>query len=156
MSEAKKSPPAAPSASGGGGGGGGGPDLELKRAFAELQAKSAETRRRLKIIDMQVENERRSITHAELTEAEVKSMPEGTRLYNSVGRMFVLAPLGESLDTLDRAINWYRNGWDARGAPFLDLATVIIFPGLLSVMATANHLIERSNISASDVNPFLK
>ena len=97
MSEAKKSPPAAPSTSGGG------PDLELKRAFAELQAKSAETRRRLKIIDMQVENERRSITHAELTEAEVKSMPEGTRLYNSVGRMFVLAPLGESVDTLDRA-----------------------------------------------------
>ncbi len=31
-----------------------GPDMELKRAFAELQAKTAETKRRLKIIDMQV------------------------------------------------------------------------------------------------------
>ena len=72
-----------------------GPDMELKRAFAELQAKTGETRRRIKIMDMQVENERRSITHAELTEAEVRSMPEGTRLYNSVGRMFVLASMGE-------------------------------------------------------------
>ncbi len=88
MSEAKK-----PSSSSSGAPSG--PDLELKKAFAELQAKAGETKRRLKIIDMQVENERRSITHAELTEAEVRAMPQGTRMYNSVGRMFVLAPVGK-------------------------------------------------------------
>jgi len=74
-----------------------GPDLELKRAFAELQLKSGETRKRIKMMDLQVENEKRSITHASLTQAEVQAVPEGTRMYDSVGRMFVLA---ESKDIL--------------------------------------------------------
>merc|ERR1739844_642360 len=63
-----------------------GPDMELRRAFVELQSKMA---------DVQVENFKRSITHTELTGAEIKSLPEETRLYESVGRMFMLSSRSE-------------------------------------------------------------
>ena len=33
-----------------------GPDLELKRAFAELQAKMVENKQKMKIADMQIDN----------------------------------------------------------------------------------------------------
>merc|ERR1712244_74454 len=41
-------------------------------------------------------------THTELTGAEIKSLPEETRLYESVGRMFMLSTRAEITDALDK------------------------------------------------------
>lgn len=67
------------------------PDMELKKAFMELQAKLVENRQKMKLADMQIENLKRTITHSELTEAEIKALPQETRVYESVGRMFLLS-----------------------------------------------------------------
>jgi hypothetical protein len=34
----------------------GGPDLELKRAFADLQSKMVETKQKMRLSDLQIEN----------------------------------------------------------------------------------------------------
>ena len=70
---------------------GSGPDLELKKAFAELQGKMVETQQKMKLSDLQIENLKRTITHAGLTEQEIAALPEQTPVYESVGRMFILS-----------------------------------------------------------------
>merc|ERR1711990_457307 len=78
-----------------------GPDMELRRAFVELQSKMVDAKQKMKMADLQVENFKRSITHTELTGAEIKSLPEETRLYESVGRMFMLSSRSEITGALD-------------------------------------------------------
>merc|ERR1712062_718634 len=57
--------------------------------------------KKMKMADMQIENLKRSITHTELTSSELKSLPQNTRLYESVGRMFILSSGPEVTNTLD-------------------------------------------------------
>ncbi|XP_076031979.1 prefoldin subunit 1 [Oratosquilla oratoria] len=66
------------------------PDLELKKAFGELQGKMQETNQKLRIADVQVEGLKKQIVHAQLTDKEIESLGDGTRVYESVGRMFLL------------------------------------------------------------------
>ncbi|KAG5879451.1 hypothetical protein JTB14_027688 [Gonioctena quinquepunctata] len=68
-------------------------DMELKKAFAELQEKQLETTQKLRIADIQIENLKRSKNHASLTEREINAIDEGTKTYESVGRMFLLTPM---------------------------------------------------------------
>ena len=56
------------------------PDMELKQAFAELQSKVVESKQKIKLHDLQIENMKRSITHATLTDTEIGQLPEGTRV----------------------------------------------------------------------------
>lgn len=70
-------------------------DLELKKAFAELQHKMTDTAQKLKLADMQIEGLKKSKIHTELTVQEIKSMPPKTNTYESVGRMFILRDMPE-------------------------------------------------------------
>jgi prefoldin subunit 1 len=70
---------------------GSGPDMELKKAFMELQSKMVDTKQKLKMADLQIESLKRNITHAGLTESEIGTLPDETRVYESVGRMFILS-----------------------------------------------------------------
>lgn len=65
-------------------------DLELKKAFTELQHKMTDTAQKLKIADLQIEGLKKSKTHTELTIQELKNLPPSTNTYESVGRMFIL------------------------------------------------------------------
>ena len=56
------------------------PDMELKQAFAELQAKVVESKQKIKLHDLQIENMKRSITHSTLTDTEIAQLPEGTKV----------------------------------------------------------------------------
>ena len=47
------------------------------------------TQQQLKVSDMQIEQLKRQITHAELVEKELHSIPDGTKTYEGVGRMYV-------------------------------------------------------------------
>merc|ERR1719288_219826 len=49
------------------------------------------SKQKLKMVDLQIENLKRTITHAGLTEQEIGSLPDETRVYESVGRMFILS-----------------------------------------------------------------
>ncbi|KAK6475932.1 prefoldin subunit 1 [Huso huso] len=65
-------------------------DLELKKAFAELQAKVMDTQQKAKLADLQIEQLNRMKKHAHLTDSEVTTLPDKTRMYEGVGRMFIL------------------------------------------------------------------
>uniref|UniRef100_A0A8B9K931 Prefoldin subunit 1 n=1 Tax=Astyanax mexicanus TaxID=7994 RepID=A0A8B9K931_ASTMX len=65
-------------------------DLELKKAFAELQAKMIDTQQKVKIADLQIEQLSRMKKHSNLTHVEITSLPDSTRMYEGVGRMFIL------------------------------------------------------------------
>jgi len=54
--------------------------MELKQAFAELQSKVVESKQKIKLHDLQIENMKRSITHSTLTDTEIGQLPEGTRV----------------------------------------------------------------------------
>ena len=79
-----------------------GRDMELHKAFMELQSKMLDAKQKMKMADMQIENLKRSITHTELTSGELRSLPENTRLYESVGRMFILSSRSEVTSTLEK------------------------------------------------------
>merc|ERR1711990_366653 len=79
-----------------------GPDMEIKQAFVELQMKMVDANKEMKMADWKVENYKRSIKHTELTVDEIKSLPEETRLYESVGRMFMLSTRSGITGTLDK------------------------------------------------------
>ncbi|XP_040564942.1 prefoldin subunit 1 [Lepeophtheirus salmonis] len=68
-----------------------GPDLELKKAFSEMQTKMMDSKQKMKLSDMQIESLKRSITHAELTDHEISILSENIPIYESIGRMFILS-----------------------------------------------------------------
>ncbi|XP_064017425.1 prefoldin subunit 1 isoform X2 [Pogoniulus pusillus] len=69
-------------------------DLELKKAFSELQAKVLDTQQKVKLADIQIEQLAKSKKHAHLTDTEVMMLVDETRMYEGVGRMFILQSKG--------------------------------------------------------------
>lgn len=67
------------------------PDQELKQAFVDLQTKMQSTHQSIKIFDIQISSLKRQIAYAEVTDKAVQNVPDGTRLYSGVGRMFLLS-----------------------------------------------------------------
>ncbi|CAL1572532.1 unnamed protein product [Knipowitschia caucasica] len=65
-------------------------DLELKKAFSELQVKVLDTQQKAKMADLQIEQLSKVQKHAQLTHHEISVLPDNTRLYEGVGRMFIL------------------------------------------------------------------
>merc|ERR1711983_435595 len=77
------------------------PDQELKAAFSELQSKMVENKQKMKFHDIQIENLKRNITHSTLTDSEISQLPKDTKVYESVGRMFLLSDISTVRAGLD-------------------------------------------------------
>lgn len=75
-------------------------DEELKQAFAKLHEKMVDTKQKLKLADIQIDKLRRTKQRAELTTKEITSIPEDTRVYESVGRMFLLDSMNNIKNSL--------------------------------------------------------
>ncbi|KAG8133076.1 putative Prefoldin 1 protein [Naja naja] len=58
-------------------------DLELKKAFSELQAKVIETQQKVKLADIQIDQLNRTKKHAHLTDTEIMTLAEETRMYEA-------------------------------------------------------------------------
>uniref|UniRef100_A0A8D2Q4Q6 Prefoldin subunit 1 n=1 Tax=Varanus komodoensis TaxID=61221 RepID=A0A8D2Q4Q6_VARKO len=69
-------------------------DLELKKAFTELQAKVIDTQQKVKLADLQIDQLNRTKKHAHLTDVEIMTLADETRMYEGVGRMFILQSKG--------------------------------------------------------------
>ncbi|XP_056587280.1 prefoldin subunit 1 [Triplophysa dalaica] len=65
-------------------------DLELKKAFSELQSKMIDTQQKAKLADLQIEQLSRMKKHANFTHAEITLLVNSTRMYEGAGRMFIL------------------------------------------------------------------
>jgi len=61
----------------------------MPQAFAELQAKMIDTQQKVKLADLQVEQLSRMKKHANLTHAEITSLPDTTHMFEGAGRMYV-------------------------------------------------------------------
>lgn len=79
-------------------------DLELKKHFEELQAQVVDTRVKMKQIDVQMDAQKKLITHSTITKSEIVGLPEDVRAYESLGRMFVLRKKSEIEEMLDSKI----------------------------------------------------
>eukprot|EP00112_Aurelia_sp_Birch-Aquarium-sp1_P024319 Seg7641.1 transcript_id=Seg7641.1/GoldUCD/mRNA.D3Y31 product="Prefoldin subunit 1" protein_id=Seg7641.1/GoldUCD/D3Y31 len=77
-------------------------DAELRKAFQELQAKVIATQQQVKIAEAQILHLKRNIQHASLTEKEISQLPEGTKTYESLGRMFVLHSIEDVKENLHK------------------------------------------------------
>uniref|UniRef100_A0A2P2HYC3 Prefoldin subunit 1-like n=1 Tax=Hirondellea gigas TaxID=1518452 RepID=A0A2P2HYC3_9CRUS len=71
------------------------PDAELKKAFVELQTQMNDTNQKLRLADVQVEGLKKQIVHSQLTDAEIQSLGSEVRVFESVGRMFLLTDIAE-------------------------------------------------------------
>lgn len=60
------------------------------QAFTELQAKVIDTQQKVKLADIQIEQLNRTKKHAHLTDTEIQALSDQTRMYEGVGRMFIL------------------------------------------------------------------
>lgn len=78
------------------------PDIELKKAFTELQMKMVESKQKIKLNELQVESLKRQVAHSMLTDTEIGSLPEGTKVYESAGRMFMLSDINSVRSGLDK------------------------------------------------------
>lgn len=70
-------------------------DMELKKAFTELQVKMVDTSKKIRNLDAQLDVLKRLVQFSELAENEMNKLPKGTKTYESVGRMFLLKDLDE-------------------------------------------------------------
>lgn len=57
------------------------------QAFTELQAKVIDTQQKARLADLQIDQLTKVQKHARLTQTEMTSLPDNTRLYEGVGRM---------------------------------------------------------------------
>ncbi|KAK9506412.1 hypothetical protein O3M35_008362 [Rhynocoris fuscipes] len=76
-------------------------DLELKKAFTELQQKMLETTQKVKLADIQIETLKRAKQRADLTTFEIKNLAEDTKTYESLGRIFIQTPIPTVLEHLN-------------------------------------------------------
>lgn len=77
------------------------PDQELKQAFSKLHDKMVETKQHLKLADVQIDKLRRTKQRAELTVKEISCLPANTRIYESVGRIFLLDDINNIKNMLE-------------------------------------------------------
>lgn len=68
-------------------------DPELKKAFAELQSQLNETNNKIRISDVQCDGIRKQMAHSQLTDKEIQQLGSDVRVFESVGRMFMLTDI---------------------------------------------------------------
>jgi len=80
-------------------------DLELKKAFGELQQKMIDTKQKLKFADNQVEGIKRNIMHKQITDKEMSNLPTDTKVYLGVGRCFFASTIPSVRENIDKNVH---------------------------------------------------
>ncbi|EDW02875.1 prefoldin subunit 1 [Drosophila grimshawi] len=75
-------------------------DLELKKAFTEMQINKLETTKKINMIDMKCDMVKTGKHKYTLTEKGTSNLTDDTRVYLSVGRMFLLTDVQNMRDEL--------------------------------------------------------
>ncbi|XP_050532932.1 prefoldin subunit 1-like [Daktulosphaira vitifoliae] len=80
-------------------------DMDLKRAFHELQEKLVYTSQKIKLADLQIETLRRTKQHNLLTKQELETIPKDVKTYEALGRAFILTPRDDVFKNLNKINN---------------------------------------------------
>ncbi|EDW76314.1 prefoldin subunit 1 [Drosophila tropicalis] len=75
-------------------------DMELKKAFTEMQINKLETTKKINMIDMKCDMVKTGKHKYQLTEKGTSDLSDDTRVYLSVGRMFLLTDVQNMRDEL--------------------------------------------------------
>ncbi|TMW41700.1 hypothetical protein DOY81_013219 [Sarcophaga bullata] len=75
-------------------------DMELKKAFTEMQINKIETTKKMNVIDMKCDVVKTGKQKYQLTEKGTSDLSDDTRVYLSVGRMFVLTSVQDMRNDL--------------------------------------------------------
>ncbi|KAG5675110.1 hypothetical protein PVAND_005039 [Polypedilum vanderplanki] len=75
-------------------------DLELKKAFTEMQVNKIETTKKIRILDNQIEVLKKSKQRFELTSRELNELGKNANVYSAVGRCFILSSVPEIKEDL--------------------------------------------------------
>ncbi|KAF2264600.1 Prefoldin [Lojkania enalia] len=71
------------------------PNETLQKILQEIGQKKVFAEQQLAIVRQQMAVKNRENRMLQLTASEMKSLPEGTRVYEGVGKMFVCSPISE-------------------------------------------------------------
>uniref|UniRef100_A0A914XE50 Prefoldin subunit 1 n=1 Tax=Plectus sambesii TaxID=2011161 RepID=A0A914XE50_9BILA len=82
-----------------------GVDMQLKKAFQDLQVQMIETKQRLRQGELISDAQKSQIRVAEITKQELLTLPETTPTYQAVGRMFVRRSVTESVSAQDKRMS---------------------------------------------------
>ncbi|ETN63812.1 prefoldin subunit 1 [Anopheles darlingi] len=66
-------------------------DLELKKAFTEMQVNKIESTKKIRLLDLKTDSLKLSKQRVEVTNKHVSTLAPDTKVYSSVGRMYVLS-----------------------------------------------------------------
>ncbi|XP_055592889.1 prefoldin subunit 1 [Uranotaenia lowii] len=66
-------------------------DMELKKAFTEMQVNKIESTKKIRLLDMKTDSLKVQKQRIEVTSKEISGLNTETKVYASVGRMFVLS-----------------------------------------------------------------
>jgi len=75
-------------------------DMELKKAFTEMQVNKIETTKKIRMLDIQIDTLKAQRKRFELTSKEVDNLSENAKVYSAVGRMFVMSTVPDIKDDL--------------------------------------------------------
>lgn len=75
-------------------------DLELKKAFTEMQVNKIESTKKIRLLDLKTDSLKVSKQRVELTNKEISQLNTDTKVYASVGRMFVLSDVPSLTDEM--------------------------------------------------------
>ncbi|CAO1353959.1 unnamed protein product [Diamesa hyperborea] len=75
-------------------------DVELKKAFSEMQMNKIETTKKIRVLDSQIDALKKSVQRYNLTEKEIGNLSNDTKVYSAVGRIFVGSSISEVNDDL--------------------------------------------------------
>ena len=70
-------------------------DEKDKENFQEMQASIQKMQQEIHMLSTKLRSRNAEAKHSQLTLAELADLPEGTRTYDQVGKMFLLQPLPE-------------------------------------------------------------
>eukprot|EP00037_Helgoeca_nana_P002777 m.36077 g.36077 ORF g.36077 m.36077 type:complete len:112 (-) comp12830_c0_seq2:3162-3497(-) len=76
----------------------------MKKTFDELQHRMVETRSQMQWSEMQERQRAAQIKHRTLTLTELRTHPDDTRMYNGIGRMFLLETKAETTTRLEKDV----------------------------------------------------
>ncbi|XP_050436430.1 prefoldin subunit 1-like [Adelges cooleyi] len=77
-------------------------DMDLRKAFHELQEKLVYTSQKIKLADLQINTLRQHKQHNLLTKQELETIPKDVKTYEALGRAFVLTPRDDVFKNLNK------------------------------------------------------
>uniref|UniRef100_A0A8D0DZE2 Prefoldin subunit 1 n=1 Tax=Salvator merianae TaxID=96440 RepID=A0A8D0DZE2_SALMN len=116
-------------------------DLELKKAFTELQAKVIDTQQKVKLADLQIDQLNRTKKHAHLTDTEIMTLADETRMYEGVGRIGIWWPSLEAV-----AASWCRRPAGSLAMDLLPNRFILQSKGIIH-----NQLLEKQKIAEEKI-----